>query len=100
MYEQFGGIVDQATKVVTFKLFIPDGERAPFQYQGGGLPRITGVYVVGSFQNPATKEWDTAAPLAMTAGDFRDSTLLKGTVYSYTSSPLPDGFYEYKYYVE
>src|SRR5262245_65957399 len=59
MYEQFGGLVDQETKTVTFRLFLPDHEKAPFQYEGGGLPRITDVFVVGSFQKPA---WDFGSP--------------------------------------
>ena len=101
MYQQFGGIVDQAAKTVTFRLFVPDGERAPFQYEGGGLPRLTGVAVVGSFQKPATREWALDEPISMSASDFTDPTdrLLKGTLYSYTTASLPDGFYEYKYLV-
>lgn len=99
MYEQFGGLVDQTAKTVTFRLFIPDGERAPFQYSGGGQPRLTDVFVVGSFQNPATKQWDLAAPVRMLPADYVDaaSGLLKGILYQHTTGPLPDGFYEYKY---
>ncbi len=99
MYEEFGGIVDQKAQTVTFKLFIPDGERAPYQYEGGGLPRLTSLSVVGGFQNPATKDWSVDKPIPMVASDYTDpaSKLLKGTVYSYTSGKLPPGFYEYKY---
>jgi len=64
MYEQFGGRVDQQTKGVTFRLFIPDHVKAPLQYEGGGLPRITDVFVVGSFQEP---KWDLSAPVRPTA---------------------------------
>lgn len=101
MYEQFGGLIDKTTKQVTFKLFLPDGERAPFQYEGGGLPRIKDVFVVGSFQNPATRQWDTTSPIRMTSSDYIDpkDKLLKGVVYSHTTGVLPDGFYEYKYWV-
>ena len=101
MYEQFGALVDQAAKTVTFKLFVPDGERAPFQYEGGGLPRLTGVYVVGGFQDSAAKAWDLNAPIELTGSDYSDPPggPLKGTVYSWSSPPLPDGFYEYKYLV-
>ncbi|HEX8499767.1 MAG TPA: alpha-amylase family glycosyl hydrolase [Pyrinomonadaceae bacterium] len=101
MYEQFGGLVDQQAKTVTFKLFLPDGERAPSQYEGGGMPRIKGVSVVGGFQHPAQKLWDLAAPVPLAAGDYVDPAdgRLKGTVYSHTTAPLPDGFYEYKYLV-
>jgi 1,4-alpha-glucan branching enzyme len=99
MYENFGGLVDQTAKTVTFRLFVPDGERAPFQYDGGGLPRLTGVFVVGSFQNLAPKAWDLDAPIPMAAQDYRDDGVLKGTVYEFTTGILPDGFYEYKYLV-
>ena len=92
MYERFGSTVDRASGTVTFRLFVPDGERAPDQYEGGGLPRLTAVGVVGSFQNPP---WNFGAPLAMAASDFIDpeSNRLKGTVYS-CSVQLPPGFYD------
>src|SRR6267143_3277895 len=98
MYEQFGGLVDQQTKTVSFKLFLPDHEKAPSQYEGGGLPRITDVFVVGSFQKP---RWDLNAAVRLTAADYHDPPAgsVKGVVYSHTTAPLPDGFYEYKYWV-
>ncbi len=101
MYERFGGLVNQAAKTATFQLFVPDGERAPYQYEGGGLPRLTDVFVVGGFQNPATRVWAPESPVRMTPSDFIDPAdgLLKGTVYTHTTAPLPDGFYEYKYLV-
>ncbi len=101
MYEDFGGVVDQQDKTVTFKLFLPDGERSPYQYEGGGLPRIREVGVTGSFQDPQNKGWNSDAPEKMTRSDFVDprDNLFKGYVYSYTSPALPDGFYEYKYVV-
>lgn len=101
MYEQFGGLVDRVSRSVTFKLFIPDGERAPHQYTGGGLPRIKDIFVVGSFQNPGTRAWDIAHPVRLIPADYTDPQdgLLKGSVYSYTTGTLPDGFYEYKYFV-
>jgi hypothetical protein len=87
---------------VTFKLFVPDGERAPYQYQGGGLPRLSNVFVVGSFQNPASRHWDLSAPVPMIRNDYVDpeSGLLKGWIYSFVSAALPDGFYEYKYLLD
>ncbi len=97
MYERFGSLVDPATQTVTFRLFVPDGERAPSQYDGGGLPRLTSVAVLGSFQ---PVPWDRASALPMPPSDFidPDSHILKGTVYS-SSLKLPAGFYEYKYLV-
>jgi pullulanase len=100
MYENFGGIVDQTAKTVTFKLFLPNGEIAPFQYEGGGLPRITNVFVVGNFQSPAPVSWDAESAIPMLGTDFTDSKLVKGTLYSYTSAKLGDGFYEYKYIIQ
>jgi glycosidase len=101
VYEQFGGLVDQAARTVTFKLFVPDGDRAPYQYEGGGMPRIRRVGVTGSFQDPATRAWNTAAPAPLVAEDYVDPVdgLFKGVVYAHTTAPLPDGFYEYKYLV-
>jgi pullulanase len=101
LYERFGGLVDQTIKTVTFTLFVPDGERAPSQYEGGGLPRLTGVAVVGSFQNPTTGQWDLDNPIPMASSSYTDPRdgLLKGTAYTYSTAPLPDGFYEYKYRV-
>src|SRR5256885_4781953 len=98
MYEKFGGLVNQKTRKVTFRLFLPDHEKAPFQYEGGGLPRITDVFLAGSFQKPA---WDLGAPVRMTAADYRTTLagLVQGVLYSHTTAPLADGFYEYKYWV-
>jgi pullulanase len=98
MYELFGGTVDQTEKTVTFQLFFPDASQAPDQYDGGGLPRIKSVSVVGSFQTP---NWDMSAPVAMQGSLFKDpvNQLVKGTVYSCKVGPLSDGFYEYKYLV-
>src|SRR5438046_64090 len=102
MYETFGAKVDRATKTVEFRLFVPDGDRVPTQYEGGGLPRLTGVFVVGSFQDPATRAWDLDAPVRMTAADYIDPATgtLKGVLYTASTEPLPDGFYEYKYRVD
>lgn len=100
MYEQFGGLVDQDNKTVTFKLFYPDAGKNPTQYEGGGLPRIRKAYVVGSFQKPAMKKWDLSDPVPLTNTDYSDGPLIKGTVFSHTTPPLPAGFYEYKYFIE
>lgn len=96
MYEQFGAIVDQALKTVTFGLFVPDRNLDPNQYDGGGSPNLTGVFVVGGFQDPLTRLWDLSAPVPMTAAPYPAGNP-KGTLYRYVSPPLPDGFYEYKY---
>lgn len=102
MYQQFGAVVDQENKTVTFRLFVPDNQLDPDQYDGGGTPGLTGVFVVGGLQNPETRRWDRQAPLPMTASLFVEEVTgkTKGTVYTYVSPPLPDGFYEYKYLLQ
>jgi hypothetical protein len=39
-YAQFGGLVNQADRTVSFKLFFPDATSAPSQCEGGALPRV------------------------------------------------------------
>ncbi|MGC4049478.1 MAG: hypothetical protein QM757_08210 [Paludibaculum sp.] len=65
MYEQFGAIVDQNDKTVTFRLFVPDNTLDPEQYRQRRLTRPTGVFVVGGFQNPLTRIWDPDDPVPM-----------------------------------
>ena len=102
MYEEFGALVDHATKTVTFKLFLPDTRKDPTQYEAGGLPRITRVSVLGGFQNPATKQWDAETAIELLPTDYTDPRdhVVKGAVYAAQVENLPDGFYEYKYRVE
>jgi pullulanase len=92
MYESFGSIVNKITKKVTFTLFYPDSAKAPEQYEGGGLPRIKDVFVTGSFQHPQSKNWDKQHPVKLNPAAHP-----KGVIYTFTSAPLPDGFYEYQY---
>lgn len=99
MYEQFGAIVDQNDKTVTFRLFVPDNTLDPGQYDSGGSPGLTDVFVVGGFQNPLTRIWDPDHPVRMSPSNYTDpqTATVKGIVYTFVSQPLPDGFYEYKY---
>lgn len=92
MYESFSSIVDKTSKKVTFTLFYPDSSIAPDQYEGGGLPRIKDAFVIGSFQKTLNKKWDKKNPIKM-----KSATYPKGIIYTFTSAPLPDGFYEYQY---
>jgi pullulanase len=102
MYEQFGALPDHEKKTVTFKLFLPDASKDPKQYEAGGLPRITRISVMGSFQNPETKEWDDSSAIELLPTDYTDprDNIVKGVVYTAQVEKLPDGFYEYKYKVE
>lgn len=87
---------------VEFKLFFPDRAKDRTQYdsRGGrptyGDPQITGIRVVGDFMpHLGLTAWDRATAPAMTK-----KAHAKGWVWTYrTPTPLPAGFYEYKYLV-
>ncbi|MDB5305304.1 MAG: 1,4-alpha-glucan branching enzyme [Phycisphaerales bacterium] len=97
MYEQFGAIEDPANPgVVTFRLFVPSD--VPSQFEGGGLPRIKSVRVVGDFQQP---KWNAADPTTvMQPAPKAVGGVTIGQVYSVTTPKLADNFYEYKFYIE
>jgi 1,4-alpha-glucan branching enzyme len=105
MSERFGAwqVGDDPDKgAVQFKLFFPDRNKAPEQYEARpgqptyGDPQITAIRVVGDFM-PALglAAWDWANGPAMTK-----TSHAKGTVWTYqTPVELPKGFYQYKYLV-
>jgi 1,4-alpha-glucan branching enzyme len=105
MSERFGAwqVGDDPDKgAVQFKLFFPDRNKAPEQYEARpgqptyGDPQITAIRVVGDFM-PALglSTWDWANGPAMTK-----TSHAKGTVWTYqTPVELPKGFYQYKYLV-
>jgi pullulanase len=93
MYEAFGAVVTDPT--VEFKLFFPDNAKDPWQYTSGGLPRIARLQVTGDFQGQiGGTDWDYVHAPAMTKSDHPN-----GWLYTWTSPNLPDGFYQYKYFV-
>ena len=94
MYEQFGARVTGPD--VTFRLFFPDNSVDPSQYVRGGTPHISSIRVLGTFQ-PALGEtnWETSGGVALTPAPHTH-----GVLYSAKIPNLPDGFYEYKYFVE
>jgi pullulanase len=93
MYEAFGATVTDHT--VAFKLFFPDKAKDPSQYTSGGLPRITRIQVTGNFQSKAGgTDWDYVHAPEMTSADHPS-----GWLYTLTILDLPDGFYQYKYFV-
>jgi pullulanase len=101
MYETFGAReIDRGE--VTFRLFFPDRARDPGQYQGGGLPWVKEVRVVGDFQVAAGEaaNWDPAsAPIvAELPPDDPDPAVVVGHVFQ-RRVRLPDGFYEYLYHL-
>jgi pullulanase len=93
MYEQFGATVTNHS--VQFKLFFPDKARDPFQYINGDLPRIAKIQVTGDFQSHlGQNKWDhLVAPSLTKKGNPN------GWLYTYQINNLPDGFYQYKYFV-
>lgn len=93
MYEDFGAIVKDAA--VSFHLFFPDNTIDASQYQSGGLPQINSLRVTGNFQSSlGGADWDYENAPLMTK-----ETHPNGWLYTLSLPDLPDGFYEYKYFV-
>jgi 1,4-alpha-glucan branching enzyme len=105
MSEQFGAWQvgeDSDQGAVEFKLFFPDRAKSPSQYEARpghptyGDPQITGIRVVGDFMSKlGLTDWDWANGPVMTK-----TSHAKGSVWTYqTPVQLPQGFYQYKYFV-
>ncbi|KWT92781.1 alpha-amylase family glycosyl hydrolase [Candidatus Magnetominusculus xianensis] len=99
MYESFGARQagkDSDKGKVEFKLFIPDNTISPDQYSGVCDPKIKEIRVVGTFQERLKQtNWDKVSAPVMTREKHPN-----GWLWSYTTDvDLPEGFYEYKYYV-
>ncbi len=92
MYEQFGPVVNHATRSVKFNLFFPDSSKDVLQYGRGGLPRIKEVRIPGTFN---ASQWDVAQAPRMTLEEHP-----KGLLYTFSTTLPNDGFYQYKYHVE
>jgi pullulanase len=93
MYESFGAVV--TGNAVEFRLFFPDAARDPEQYSRGGLPRIQKVQVRGDFQS----QIGSAAWRLADAPELAPQDHPKGVLYTFRIDHLPDGFYQYKYFV-
>jgi 1,4-alpha-glucan branching enzyme len=96
MYENFGAIVDGNT--VELRLFFPDASRDPNQYDPShaGLPQIRSVRVPGEHQAlVGDQPWDLGAAPAMVREDHPS-----GMLYRLELENVPDGFYQYKYFVD
>ena len=94
MYEKFGAITEDGQ--VTFKLFLPDNQVDASQYIRGGDPKIKSVRVLGNFQHLiGGNDWDPETAPLLTKQQHE-----KGWLWTLTlDTPLPEGFYEYKYFV-
>lgn len=94
MYERFGASVTGSG--VEFRLFLPDAAVDAAQYLRGGAPRIRQVRVRGDFQRAiGGVNWDLAS-----APVLERTPHAKGWLYTASIPALPDGFYQYKYFVE
>jgi pullulanase len=95
MYQTFGARV--TGNRVEFNLFLPDARRDPTQYTRGGLPKIRSIHVRGDFQGELGGiDWSLDPALEMTEVGHPN-----GLLYHLSpSGTLPDGYYQYKYYVE
>ncbi len=93
MYESFGPVTIAPS--VEFRLFFPDNAKDPTQYTVGGLPRIVEIRVTGDFQSKlGGVDWDLASAPQLTKNDHPS-----GWLYTFKIDALPDGFYQYKYFV-
>lgn len=93
MYENFGAAVSSHS--VEFRLFFPDNRQDSSQYINGGLPRIAQVRVTGDFQSSiGGTDWDFTLAPTLTRDDHPN-----GILYRYRIDHLPDGFYQYKYFI-
>ncbi len=101
MYEQFVPVEIDDTGQVDFKLFLPDDTLASSQYDGGGLPHIREIYVVGDFQSfMGDPNWTPVPATLMSKSQFQDTDgSVKGWLYTLRTPKLDKGFYQYKYYV-
>lgn len=100
---------NNATKgAVEFKIFLPDPDRCPTQFDKDALPehrksqteygrpRIKSIRVAGSFQKCLGQQnWDFHGGPALV-----EQAIAQGSMWSYrTPVELPSDFYEYKYHV-
>lgn len=93
MYETLGAVVTEP--FVEFRLFFPDNAKDPTQYETGGLPHIRRIQVVGDFQAElGGTAWDHVHAPEMQIADHPS-----GSLYTLTLPPLPDGYYQYKFFV-
>lgn len=103
MYENFGGRELDNSGKANFRLFVPDAGLDPTQYQRGIVPTVAELYVVGDFQSElGGVDWTPQPAFQMAKSKFTDPSdgVAKGWLYELTTGALPEGFYEYKFYVK
>jgi pullulanase len=95
VYESFGARV--VGNQVEFNLFLPDTRRDSTQYVRGGFPRIGRIHVRGDFQSQiGGTDWGLEPSFEMAEVGHANGLLYQLSI----AAPLPDGYYQYKYYVE
>lgn len=93
MYESFGAVVTK--DAVEFRLFFPDNHVDAQQYTRGGDPQIAVLRVCGDFQNQiGGVDWNPSS-----APEMQGAAHPHGYLYTLSLPLLPDGFYQYKYFV-
>ncbi len=93
MYEDFGAVVTE--RRVEFRLFFPDNTRDSSQYTNGGPPRIQRIQIPGTFQSGIGGiDWDYTNAPAMVRNEHPN-----GWLYTYQINELPEGCYQYKFFV-
>jgi len=102
MYEDFGAREVDNTGRASFRLFIPDTSLDHSQYQRGKFPTISSLHAVGDFQaSLGGKNWAPEPPFELTKSQFTDpeDNVRKGWLYELMTPVLPEGFYQYKFFV-
>ena len=90
-YEDFGA--HDVGGRIRFRVFIPGAQH--YQPQHGGEAHIAAIEVYGTFQEQLTgQSWDVDNAVPLMPAPFEG-----GTLYSATTDPVTDDFYEYKYRV-
>ena len=102
MYQNFGAREVENTGQANFRVFIPDATLDPTQFSRGALPPIVSIHAVGDFQSEiGGQDWTSDAAVVLQKAPFTDPAdgVTKGWLYELTTPVLPEGFYEYKYFV-
>jgi pullulanase/glycogen debranching enzyme len=102
MYQDFGARDLHHTGSANFRLFVPDASLDPSQYQRGRLPTIASLQVVGDFQSAlGSQDWTPDPAFELPRSPFTDPEdhVTKGWLYELTTPVLPEGFYQYKFFV-
>ena len=102
MYQSFGARDLNHTGCANFRLFLPDASLDPSQFQRGTPPAIASLQVLGDFQAAlGSRDWTPDPAFTLMPARFTDpeDQRPKGWLYELTTPALPEGFYQYKFFV-